>query len=81
MRGHSQFLCILADCFNQAVGTDRCVSSGDVVLIKEARVRACALSDDNVVEVDTFLQRPTGTDADELRAAKDMDEFPGVQRD
>ena len=81
MCGHSQFLSILADCLNQAVGTDRSVGSGHVVLIEEVRVRACALSDDNVVEVDAFLQCTTGTDSDELRAAKDVDELPGVQRD
>ena len=81
MGGYALFLCILAHSLNQAVGTDGGIGSRDVVLIDEVRVRAGSLSDDDIVEVDSRLQRATCTHTDELCAAKDVDEFPRIQRD
>ena len=81
MGGHSLFLCILAHSLNQAVGADGGIGSRDVVLIDEVRVRAGSLSDDNIVKVDSRLQRATRTHTDELCATKDVNEFPRIQRD
>ena len=81
MGGHSLFLCILAHSLDQSVGTNGGIGSRDVVLIDEVRVRACSLSDDDIVKVDSRLECTTRTHADQLRAAKNMDEFPRVQRD
>ena len=81
MGGHSLLLCILAHSLDQAVGADGGIGSRDVVLIDEVRVRACSLSDDDIVKVDSGLQRATRTHTDELCASKNVDEFPRIQRD
>ena len=81
MGGYALFPCILAHSLNQAVGTDGGIGSRDVVLIDEVRVRAGSLSDDDIVKVDSGLQRAAGTHTDELCAAKDVNEFPRIQRD
>lgn len=78
MGGHALFLCILAHSLNQAVGADGGIGSRDVVLIDEVRVRAGSLSDDDIVKVDSRLECTTRTHADQLRATKNVDEFPRV---
>lgn len=77
----SLFLCILTHSLDETVGANGGIGSRDVVLIDEVRVRACSLSDDDIVKVDSRLECTTRTHADQLRATKNMDEFPRVQRD
>ena len=67
--------------FDKTERPNGCIRTRKLVLVHERRVRACCLSNDDIVQVHVGLERATGAHAHETFAAELVDQLVGVQGD